>query len=137
MTTTQAEAISSLLLEAGAQKGSPPAGTPLKPEKAMPTHLWTLEIATDVSSSLPSSPSARSLALASTYIPIKQGGPSLAALIMTFIFKRFIHERHMGGKEREGQEGDRGRDTGRGRSRLHAGSPMQDSILGPWDHTLS
>ena len=32
--------------------------------------------------------------------------------------------------------GDRGRDTGKGRSRLHAGSPMWDSILGPQDHTL-
>ena len=31
----------------------------------------------------------------------------------------------------------RGRDTGRGRSRLHAGSPMWDSILGLQDHTLS
>ena len=29
---------------------------------------------------------------------------------------------------------ERGRDTGRGRSRLPAGSPMQDSIPGPWDH---
>ena len=29
---------------------------------------------------------------------------------------------------------ERGRDTGRGRSRLHAGSPMWDSILGPWEH---
>ena len=28
------------------------------------------------------------------------------------------------------RERERGRDTGRGRSRLHAGSPMQDSILG-------
>ena len=32
---------------------------------------------------------------------------------------------------------ERGRDTGRGRSRLHAGSPMKDSILGLWDHALS
>ena len=31
----------------------------------------------------------------------------------------------------------RGRDTGRGRSRLHAGSPMWDSIPGPGDHNLS
>ena len=31
--------------------------------------------------------------------------------------------------EREG-----GRDTGRGRSRLHAGSPMWDLILGLQDH---
>ena len=30
-----------------------------------------------------------------------------------------------------------GRDTGRGRSRLHAGSPMWDSILEPRDHDLS
>ena len=33
-------------------------------------------------------------------------------------------------------EWERGRDTGRGRSRLHAGSPMWDSILGLQDHTL-
>ena len=31
----------------------------------------------------------------------------------------------------------RGRDTGRGRSRLHAGSLIWDSIPGPQDHTLS
>ena len=31
---------------------------------------------------------------------------------------------------------EKGRDTGRGRSRLHAGSPMWDSILGLQDHTL-
>ena len=45
-----------------------------------------------------------------------------------FVFKRylFIHE-----KQRE-----RGRDIGRERRRLHAGSPMQDLILGPQDHTL-
>ena len=43
------------------------------------------------------------------------------------IFNLFIHERHR----------ERGRDTGRGRSRLPAESPMQDSILGPWDHNLS
>ena len=29
---------------------------------------------------------------------------------------------------------ERGRDIGRGRSRLHAGSPMWDSILGLQDH---
>ena len=28
-------------------------------------------------------------------------------------------------------------DTGRGRSRLYAGSPMRDLISGPWDHALS
>ena len=33
-------------------------------------------------------------------------------------------------------EGERGRDTGRRRSRLHAGSPMWDSILGLQDHAL-
>ena len=30
-----------------------------------------------------------------------------------------------------------GRDTGRGRSRIHAGSPMRDSILALQDHALS
>ena len=30
---------------------------------------------------------------------------------------------------------ERGRDIGRGRSRLHAVSPMWDLIPGPWDHT--
>ena len=30
----------------------------------------------------------------------------------------------------------RGKDTGRGRSRLHAGTPMWDSIPGPQDHAL-
>ena len=32
---------------------------------------------------------------------------------------------------------ERGRDTGRGRSRLHAGTPMWDSIPGLQDHALS
>ena len=43
-------------------------------------------------------------------------------------FKRFlfIHERPR----------ERGRDTGRGRRRLHAGSPTWDSILGLRSHTL-
>ena len=31
----------------------------------------------------------------------------------------------------------RGRDTGRGRTRLPVGSPMQNSIPGPRDHALS
>ena len=47
-----------------------------------------------------------------------------------FFFLRFyllIHERHT----------ERGRDTGRGRSRLHAGSPMWDLIPGPRDHAPS
>ena len=38
-----------------------------------------------------------------------------------------IHERHT----------ERGRDTGRGRSRLLVGSTTWDSIPGPWDHDLS
>ena len=52
----------------------------------------------------------------------------IVVLIYIFFFLRFylfIHER-----QRE-RERERGRDIGRGRSRLHAGSPMQDSILGP------
>ena len=35
------------------------------------------------------------------------------------------------------RDGERGRDMGRGRSRLSAGSPRWGSILGPWDHDLS
>ena len=35
------------------------------------------------------------------------------------------------------RERERGRDTSRGRSRLHAGSPMWDSIPGVRDHSLS
>ena len=38
-------------------------------------------------------------------------------------------------KERE-RERERGRDAGRERSRLHAVSPMQNSILGLQDHAL-
>ena len=38
-----------------------------------------------------------------------------------------IHERHS----------ERGRDIGRGGSRLPVGTPMQDSIPGPGDHALS
>ena len=34
------------------------------------------------------------------------------------------------------RERERGRDTGRGRSRLHAGGPTWDSILGLQDHAL-
>ena len=51
---------------------------------------------------------------------------------MSFIYSFFLrfylftHERHR----------ERGRDTGRGRSRLPAGSPMWDSIPGPWGHAL-
>ena len=53
-----------------------------------------------------------------------------------FIFLRFylfIHERQ---RDRE-RERERGWDTGRGRNKFHAGSLMQDSILGLWDHALS
>ena len=45
-------------------------------------------------------------------------------------FFKFIYSGETG-KERE-----RGKDTGRGRSRPHAGSLMWDSILGLQDHTL-
>ena len=41
-------------------------------------------------------------------------------------FNLFIHERHR----------KRGRDTGRGRSRLPEGSLMWDLVLQPWDHHL-
>ena len=33
-------------------------------------------------------------------------------------------------------ENERGRDTSRGRSRLHEGSPVRDSILGLQDHNM-
>ena len=35
------------------------------------------------------------------------------------------------------RDAERGRDTGRGGSRLQVGSPMKDSISGPRDHVLS
>ena len=50
-----------------------------------------------------------------------------ASLLIFLRFYLFIHERHR----------ERGRDMGRGRSRLHAGSPAWDSIPGLWDHALS
>ena len=53
--------------------------------------------------------------------------------LFLYFFKRFylfIHERH-----RESEK-ERGRVTGRGRSKLHAGSPTGDSILGLQDHAL-
>ena len=64
---------------------------------------------------------------------ISPNGTSRGAIqqlyLQDFFFLRFylfIHERHR----------KRGRDTGRGRSRLHAGSPIWDSILGRQDHAL-
>ena len=60
-----------------------------------------------------------------------QYGPSAWHLVNTFLldFKIFICLFM--------SDTERGKDTGRGRSRLHAGSPMWDSIPGPWDHALS
>ena len=54
--------------------------------------------------------------------------PFIIGKCKCFLFlKNFIiHERH----------GERGKDIGRGRSRLPAGSLMWDSIPGPWDHDL-
>ena len=53
---------------------------------------------------------------------------SLEQLFLYLIFLRF----YLFIRDRK-----RGRDTGRGRSRLHAGSPMWDSILGLRGHILS
>ena len=58
---------------------------------------------------------------------------AVRGFVFVFVFLRFylsIHER-----QREGG-GERGRDTGRERSRLHAESPTWDSILGLQDHAL-
>ena len=54
---------------------------------------------------------------------------SHSKIMIHLFFKRFylfVHERHR----------ERGRDTGKGRSRLHAGSPMWGSIPGLQDPTL-
>ena len=48
-------------------------------------------------------------------------------LFFFLTFYLFIHDRHR----------ERVRDTGRERSRLPVGSPMGDSVPGPWDHALS
>ena len=56
-----------------------------------------------------------------------QGSPQLCFIIFLKIYL-FIYDRH---RERE-----RGRDTGGGRSRLHAGSLTRDSILGLQDRAL-
>ena len=53
--------------------------------------------------------------------------PSVFLFFFFFRFYLFIHER----------DTERGRDTGRGKSRLCARSPMRDLIPGPQDHALS
>ena len=53
-------------------------------------------------------------------------------LTSSIVFYDFLIYLLMRQRERE-----RGRDTGRGRTRLPARSPMQNLILGPWDHALS
>ena len=51
--------------------------------------------------------------------------------LFCFLKILFIHERETH------REKERGRDIGRDRSRLHAGSSRWDSILGPRGHALS
>ena len=55
----------------------------------------------------------------------------ISVLLITFHFLFFLIF-HLFMRDTE-----RGRDIGRGRSRLHAGNLMQDSIPGPQDHDLS
>ena len=65
---------------------------------------------------------------------ISQWDTELAVyIIILFLFKILfiIHDRHTERRDRE-----RGRDTGRGSSRLLAGSLMWDLILGLQDHIL-
>ena len=63
----------------------------------------------------------------------RKGWPSSDKFKMTFgklfffLIKKIIHERHR----------ERGRDIGRGRSKLLMGTLMWDLISGPWDHNLS
>ena len=60
----------------------------------------------------------------STYTARRRKNLDEQLIRLGFFFKiLFIHERH--------------RDTGRGRSWLHAGNLMWNSIPGPWDHDLS
>ena len=56
-----------------------------------------------------------------------QGNREPLKVVFFLIFYLFIHERHR----------ERGRDIGRGRSRLPKGSLVQDSIPGSQDHHLS
>ena len=84
-------------------------------------HIFTKVFSTDTPNNL--------------FLGTKACGPErwhtfVLSVMYSFFKKRFylfIHERHK----------ERGKDTGRGRSRLHAGSPMWDSIPGLWDHNLS
>ena len=56
---------------------------------------------------------------------------------MLFILKRFLRFIYLLIHENiQRRERERGRDTGRGRSRLHAGNLTWDSILGLKDYTL-
>ena len=52
------------------------------------------------------------------------GGKILFVLKILFIYLFMRHR-------------ETGRDLGRGRNRLPAGTPIQDSIPGPWDHDLA
>ena len=56
------------------------------------------------------------------------GFPAVSTSFIYLFFKAFIYLFM--------RDTERGRDTGRGRSRLHAGSPTWDSIPGPWGYTL-
>ena len=62
-------------------------------------------------------------------MPGSESGDIRSLLIFSFFlrFYLFIHETHT----------ERGRNTGRGRSQLHAENPMRDSIPGPRGHDLS
>ena len=77
--------------------------------------------------SISSSPSS-SLSFQETALPNSTDAliRDLGGTLFFFLKRLFIHERHT----------ERGRDIGRGRNRLHAGSPLWDLILRLWDHTL-
>ena len=57
---------------------------------------------------------------------------SLSAVIL-YLNKVFFKKKDFIYLSMRDRERERGRDLGRGRSRLHAGSLMQDSIPGPQD----